>query len=131
MDNYLKSREDYIDYKYFDKSIVLADKTVSDLILLYLERLGFSMNYRRIYNYKDLIMICDRLKIIDQYDDKTCLELISYLRDSESDLYRRFSLKLEISLECLNLLINDVVSEINYDVMDDGLLNQVCSEYSY
>jgi hypothetical protein len=128
----MSDKSNYIEYKYFGKSVIMADEYVSVSILSYLERLGFPMHCKGTYAYKDLIlMVCDKLKVVDQYSDKTCLKLISLLKDSESELYRRLSLDLEISLDCLNLLINEVISKINYDVMDERLLNQICEDYSY
>ena len=128
----MNDKRNYIEHKYFGKSVIMADEYVSVSILSYLERLGFSMSCNGTYVYKDLIlMVCDNLKMVDQYGDKTCLELISCLNDSESELYRRLSLKLEISLDCLNKFLKDAISKINYDVMDERLLNQIGEDYSY
>ena len=70
MNDYLKSKYDYIDYKYLGKSVVVADNYVSVEILAYLDRLGFPMYDNFVYGYKDLIlMVIDKFKMFSDYRD--------------------------------------------------------------
>ena len=39
----MNDKRNYIEHKYFGKSVIMADEYVSVSILSYLERLGFSM----------------------------------------------------------------------------------------
>ena len=132
MNDYLKSKYDYIDYKYLGKSVVVADNYVSVQILSYLDRLGFPMDDNYVYVYKDLIlMVINKLMMFSSNEDNSCLELISSLRNGESELYRGIALDLGISLDKLIISLNMVVSKIDMDKMDESLLENICEEYSY
>lgn len=132
MNEYLKSKYDYIDYKYLGKSVIVADNYVSIEILSYLDRLGFPMYDNFVYVYKDLILkVIDKLNMISCYGDNSCLELISMLNNSDSEIYRGIALDLGISLDELILSLDMVISKIDMDKMDEFLLENVCEEYSY
>ena len=132
MSEYLKSKYDYIDYKYLGKSVIVADNYVSIEILSYLDRLGFPMCDNFVYVYKDLILkVIDKLKKVLEYGDNSCLELISMLNNSDSEIYRGIALDLGISLDELVLSLDMVIFKIDMDKMDESLLGSVCEEYSY
>lgn len=132
MNNYVEARDNYINYKFGNLSIVMADKMVEVEILSLLDRLSFPMNDVNSYLYKDLVFeVANKLKMVDKYGDSSCLELIAELSNSDSQFYGDFANSCCMSLDELHFRINSVISKIDVSKMDEGLLASVCEEYSF
>ena len=129
MIDFHRMKQSYMKYKFENVRPVDAVYATEMEILSLLDRLGFPMYEMGTYMYMKLIFnVADKMKVIDADDNDSCLELMAQVSEIHSLVYRDTCSKLDADLGLFHREINRAISLIDESMIDESLLNLVCSE---